>query len=83
MERPQVVLVVRGTISLADALTDLSGHLVPFDGRPASNQSRSSSRSDNEAAGSEQVTCAACMQLLDVLRFESFCGVSRLRATLS
>lgn len=28
----QVVLVIRGTTSLADALTDLSGHLVPFGG---------------------------------------------------
>ena len=28
----QVVLVVRGTTSLADTLTDLSGHLVPFGG---------------------------------------------------
>ena len=32
----QVVLVVRGTTSLADALTDLTGHLEPFDGTTAS-----------------------------------------------
>jgi hypothetical protein len=32
MNRMQVVLVVRGTTSLADTLTDLSGHLVPFGG---------------------------------------------------
>jgi hypothetical protein len=31
----QVLLVVRGTTSLADALTDLSGHLVPFGGGSA------------------------------------------------
>lgn len=34
--RKQVVLVVRGTISLADALTDLTGHLEPFDGTASS-----------------------------------------------
>lgn len=34
--RKQVVLVVRGTTSLADALTDLTGHLEPFDGTASS-----------------------------------------------
>ena len=32
----QVVLVVRGTTSLADALTDLTGHLEAFDGTTVS-----------------------------------------------
>ena len=55
----QVVLVVRGTISLADALTDLSGHLVPFNGRtshePGDHLDEKGSGAAGSDGGSEQV----------------------------
>jgi hypothetical protein len=55
----QVVLVVRGTTSLADTLTDLSGHLVPFGGGGAEGdvpegdvpQSKGAKPSDGRSSG--------------------------------
>lgn len=57
--RKQVVLVVRGTTSLADALTDLTGHLEPFDGTAASAFLNEDSRGSRSSSDGERGTDSA------------------------
>ena len=48
----QVVLVVRGTTSLADALTDLSGHLGPFGGGATAGDAGKATDSSSDSSSS-------------------------------